>query len=82
MGIMPAGTQLAERMWFLPDPIVLAPAAKATLGKKMELYAGMVENLDYHIGRLINYLKEIGEYEILSSSSLVITEPKEMIFLK
>ena len=63
MGIMPAGTQLAERMWFLPDPIVLAPAAKATLGKKMELYAGMVENLDYHIGRLINYLKEIGEYE-------------------
>ena len=63
LGIVPAGTELAERMWFLPDPIVLAPAAKAILGKKMELYAGMVENMDYHIGRLINYLKEIGEYE-------------------
>jgi arylsulfatase len=63
LGIIPAGTQLAERMWFLPDPIVLAPAARAILGKKMELYAGMVENLDYHIGRLIDYLKEIGEYE-------------------
>jgi arylsulfatase len=29
----------------------------------MELYAGMVDNLDYNIGRLISYLKEIGEYE-------------------
>ena len=63
LGLMPAGTQLAERMWFLPDPLVLAPAALAILGKKMELYAGMVENLDYHVGRLIEYLKQIGEYE-------------------
>ena len=29
----------------------------------MELYAGMVDNLDENIGRLINSLKEIGEYE-------------------
>ena len=63
LGIMPAGTQLAERMWFVPDPIVLAPASRALLGKKMELYAGMVENLDFHIGRLIDHLKKIGEYE-------------------
>ncbi len=63
LGLMPTGTQLAERMWFLPDPLVLAPAARAILGKKMELYAGMVENLDYHVGRLIEYLKQIGEYE-------------------
>lgn len=63
LGIMPAGTKLAERMWFIPDPIVLAPATRAILGKKMELYAGMVENLDFHIGRLIDYLKQIGEYE-------------------
>ncbi len=63
LGIMPAGTQLAERMWFVPDPIVLAPAARALLGKKMELYAGMVENMDHHIGRLVDHLKKIGEYE-------------------
>jgi len=63
LGIVPAGTQLAERMWFLPDPIVLAPGPRAILGKKMELYAGMVENMDFHIGRLIDYLKKIGEYE-------------------
>jgi arylsulfatase len=63
LGIMPAGTQLSERMWFVPDPIVLAPASRALLGKKMELYAGMVENMDHHIGRLIDHLKKIGEYE-------------------
>jgi arylsulfatase len=63
MGLVPAGTRLAERMWFLPDPLVLAPATRAVLGKKMELYAGMVENFDFHIGRLIDHLKAIGEYE-------------------
>jgi len=47
----------------LPDPIVLAPAPRAILGKKMELYAGMVENLDFHVGRLIDHLKQIGEYD-------------------
>jgi arylsulfatase len=63
LGIVPAGTELAERMWFLPDPIVLAPASRAILGKKMELYAGMVENMDHHVGRLIDHLKKIGEYD-------------------
>ena len=63
LGITPAGTQLAERMWFVPDPVLLAPATRAVLGKKMELYAGMVENLDFHVGRLIDHLKQIGEYE-------------------
>ncbi len=31
--------------------------------RKMELYAGMVDNLDYNIGRLVDYLKDIGEFE-------------------
>lgn len=29
----------------------------------MEVYAGIVENMDYHIGRVVNFLKDIGEYE-------------------
>ncbi|MRR12282.1 arylsulfatase, partial [bacterium] len=63
MGIVPAGTQLAERMWFVPDSTLLAPAARAVMGKKMEIYAGLVENLDHHVGRLIDHLKKIGEYD-------------------
>ena len=31
--------------------------------RKMEIYAGMVDNMDYNIGRVIQYLKETGEYE-------------------
>ena len=63
LGIIPENTQLAERMWFLPEYSILAPATRAVLGRKMELYAGLIENVDYHIGRLIDHLKEIGEYE-------------------
>jgi arylsulfatase len=63
LGIMPKGAELAERMWFIPDPTLLAPASRAILGKKMELYAGMVENMDFHVGRLIDHLKKIGEYD-------------------
>ncbi|HMQ08212.1 MAG TPA: arylsulfatase [Saprospiraceae bacterium] len=31
--------------------------------RKMEIYAGMVENLDENIGRLIQYLKKVGQYD-------------------
>jgi arylsulfatase A-like enzyme len=63
LGIMSSSTDLAERMWFVPDYSLLAPASRALLGRKMELYAGMMENMDFHVGRLIEHLKEIGEYE-------------------
>jgi len=63
LGIMPAETQLSERMWFVPDPSTMAAMPRAVLGKKMELYADLVVNLDGHIGRLIDYLKETGEYD-------------------
>ncbi|MEH6568837.1 MAG: arylsulfatase, partial [Halioglobus sp.] len=63
LGITPEDTALAERMWFVPDPSQLAAAPRALLGKKMELYAGMLENMDHHVGRLVDYLKSIGEYE-------------------
>jgi arylsulfatase A-like enzyme len=41
----------------------LSPEEQKKEARKMELYAGMVDNLDYNIGRLINYLKETGQYE-------------------
>ncbi len=34
-----------------------------TEAHKMEIYAGMVDNLDYNIGRLIEYLKQIDEFD-------------------
>ncbi|MCS4435234.1 arylsulfatase [Aquiflexum gelatinilyticum] len=41
----------------------LSPEEQKKEARKMELYAGMVDNLDQNIGRLIAYLKEIGQYE-------------------
>lgn len=63
LGIIPEGTQPAERMWFVPEASNLAPGTRAVAGRKMELYAAMVQNMDYHIGRLVNYLKSVGEYD-------------------
>ncbi len=41
----------------------LSTEEKRRESRKMELYAGMVDNLDYNVGRLVEYLKDIGEYE-------------------
>jgi arylsulfatase A-like enzyme len=29
----------------------------------MEVYAGMLEAMDYHYGRVVDFLEDIGEYE-------------------
>ncbi len=40
----------------------LTPEEAKKEARKMELYSGMVDNLDHNIGRLLNYLKDIGKY--------------------
>jgi len=41
----------------------LTPLEKKAQARYMEIYAGMVDNLDHNIGRLIRHLKDIGEYD-------------------
>lgn len=41
----------------------LTDEEKRKESRKMELYAGMVDNLDHNIGRILQYLKETGELE-------------------
>jgi arylsulfatase A-like enzyme len=41
----------------------LSPLEKKAQARYMEIYAGMVDNLDHNIGLLIQHLKDIGEYE-------------------
>lgn len=40
----------------------LTPAQRALEARRMEVYAAMVENLDWNIGRLVDYLKRSGRY--------------------
>ncbi len=62
LGIIPPGTPMAATPG-TPDWSSLPPAERALRARHMEVYAGMAEAMDHHIGRLIAYLKEIGEYE-------------------
>lgn len=41
----------------------LTPLEKKAQARYMEIYAGMVDNLDHNIGTLIQHLKDIGEYD-------------------
>ncbi len=59
-GVMPAGLTL--------PPIAAAPAwdslsdeDKRLYAKRMSVYAGMLENVDSNVARLMDYLNEIGE---------------------
>jgi arylsulfatase len=63
LGIVEEGANVADRLYFLPRSTSFAPAARVIQGRKMELYAGMVEYMDDQIGRVFDYLKEIGEYD-------------------
>ncbi len=63
LGIVEEGVSYAERLWFLPRASMLAPGARIAQGRKMELYASMVEYMDDQIGRVFDYLKQIGEYD-------------------
>jgi arylsulfatase len=41
----------------------LSEAERRVEARKMEIYAAMVRDIDVYVGRLIGYLKQIGEYE-------------------
>ncbi len=65
LGLVPASAQA-------PDPTKhpevrawdsLLRQEQALRSRAMEVYAGMVSNTDYHFGRIVDFLKDIGEYE-------------------
>lgn len=47
----------------LPDWNSLNPEQRALEARRMETYAALVDNLDSNIGRLIQYLKDTGQYD-------------------
>jgi len=63
LGIVDKGVNAADRLYFMPRSTAFTPAVRVMQGRKMELYAGMVEYMDDQIGRVFDYLKEIGEYD-------------------
>lgn len=63
MGIAPEGTELSRH-----DPDVkpwdaCSPDERRLYARMMEVFAGFLEHTDHHIGRLLDFLDEIGERE-------------------
>ncbi|HSK19657.1 MAG TPA: arylsulfatase [Longimicrobiales bacterium] len=62
-GIVPAHAELPPRHDAIAPWESLDAEQRRIEARKMELYAAMVENLDHHIGRLIERLKQRGVYD-------------------
>tara|TARA_B100000809_G_scaffold255753_1_gene294760 strand:+ start:9972 stop:11663 length:1692 start_codon:yes stop_codon:yes gene_type:complete len=61
-GVIPEGTQSTVTPGTL-EWESLTEKQRAHHARRMEVYAGMVDAMDMHIGRLMDYLQSIGEYE-------------------
>ncbi|MHC4558461.1 MAG: arylsulfatase [Planctomycetota bacterium] len=63
LGIVPKDTELSHSPPMVPKWDSLNKEQKRFMARRMELHAGMVENLDHHLGRLVNHLKDKGVYD-------------------
>ncbi len=62
LGIVPEDSEMLS-MHTTSDWDNFSDEEKRFHAKRMAVYAGMVEAMDFHIGRLIEYLKSTGQYE-------------------
>ncbi|MEM1434360.1 MAG: arylsulfatase [Pseudomonadota bacterium] len=62
-GIVPQQSELPPRNSAITPWNALAPEDRRREARKMELYAAMVENLDTHVGRLLDYLRQRDLYD-------------------
>jgi len=61
-GVVPPGVSMV-RMKSTADWDSLEPERQRYEAKRMAVYAGMLEAMDFHLGRLVAYLKDRGLYE-------------------
>jgi arylsulfatase len=61
--IIPEASELPPRNPAIRPWTDLTPGQQRIEARKMQLYAAMVENLDRHVGKLVDYLKSNGLYE-------------------
>jgi arylsulfatase len=63
MGLIPENAQLTERNHMAPCWSDLSQREKKIFARYMEAFAGFLTHTDDQIGRLISYLKKIGQYD-------------------
>jgi arylsulfatase len=63
LGILPANTNLSRHDPDVQDWNKLSADERRLYARMMEVFAGYLEHTDHHIGELIAFLKEMGEYD-------------------
>jgi arylsulfatase len=63
LGIIRQDTVPYPRYPSIPPWESLSAQVKQVLARRMEIYAAMVENMDFHIGRVLSYLRETGQFD-------------------
>ena len=63
LGVIPANAVLPDRNPEIKAWNSLTPEEKKLYARFMEVYAGYLTYTDFEIGRLINHLKEIGQFD-------------------
>ena len=63
LGVIPADTLLTKRPDEIPAWDSLTPDQKAVYARFMEVYAGFLAHVDYQTGRVIQALRDMGQYD-------------------
>ena len=63
LGVMPADAELSRHDPDVPDWESLSPDARRLAARMMEVFAGFLSHTDQQIGRLLDFLKETGQFD-------------------
>jgi arylsulfatase A-like enzyme len=63
LGIVPADAELSRHDPDVPDWDSLPAPARQLFSRMMEVFAGFLSHTDHHLGRLLDFLKTIGEFD-------------------
>jgi arylsulfatase len=63
LGIVPANTDLTERPHWIPAWDTLSDDERTLYARMMEVFAGFISHTDHQIGRLLDFLEEIGQLD-------------------
>ena len=63
LGVIPQDCQLTERPAEIPAWDSFSAEMKPILARQMEVYAAFLEHTDYHIGRLIDTIRDLDELD-------------------
>jgi arylsulfatase len=63
IGVFPGSAETSDRHPMTKAWDSLSEEEKALEARGMEVYAGMVENMDFHFGRVVKFLQDIDEYD-------------------